>query len=64
MLTGYNGRLDGIALSKTVFLFPKNTVPSVLLFILFLTPAHKGWGYSPPLHCPGGGHKNCGCSTA
>ena len=33
----------------------------------FLTLAHKGWGYSRPLRCPGGssgGHKAYGCSTA
>ena len=31
----------------------------------FLTPAHKGWDYSLPLHCLGsGGQKACGCSTA
>ena len=31
----------------------------------FLTPVHKGFGYSRPLHRPGsGGHKACGCSTA
>ena len=33
----------------------------------FLTPAHKGWGYSRPLRPPGvvrGRHKACGCSTA
>ena len=34
----------------------------------FLIPAHKGWGYSHPLHQPGGsgsgGHKACGCPTA
>ena len=30
-------------------------------------PAYKGWGYSRPLRRPGGGgggHKECGCSTA
>ena len=35
-------------------------------YLEFLTPAHKGWGYSRPLRRPGGGrgHKACGCSTA
>ena len=37
-----------------------------VLYFHFLTPAHKGWGYSRPLRRPGGGggHKSCGCSTA
>ena len=34
-------------------------------FLAFLTPAHKGWGYSRPLRHPGGGgcggRKACGC---
>ena len=33
-------------------------------YIQFLTPAHKGWGYSRPLRRPGGRHKACGCYTA
>ena len=46
------------------------TVGNISFFLTpFLTPAHKGWGYSRPLGRPGGGgggsgHKACGCSTA
>ena len=45
-----------------IYLYALN---SNLIESVFLTPAHKGWGYGHPLRrLGGGGHKVFWCSTA